>query len=122
MTPSLPQKTTNSCETSSVFTPAFEQLIGDDLANFSSFGITVRGKVELNFQPVWIAGFCEKLFRFLGVVGIAFNLGIIADNVRADGPVHHITIAFVDVLDDRRRIDGVIDRLSHKLVVKGLMG
>ena len=42
--------------------------------------------------------------------------------MRSDRAVDRITDAVEDVFDDGRCVDAVIDRLTHQLVVKGLVG
>ena len=102
--------------------PDLGQLIGNYLANFLRLGISVRRKIEFDVRSLWIAGFLEQPFGLLWVVRIAFDLGIVTDHVRSQGSVHDIAVALINMLEDHRRIDGVIDRLAEQFIVKGLMG
>ena len=104
------------------FNTDFEKLIGDNLTNLARFWITIRRKIELYLEALCIAGFREKLLGLLGFVRIALNFGVIPNDVRSHRPVHHVTVAFVDVFNDGLRVDGVINRLAHELIVERLVG
>ena len=99
----------------------FCKLIGDNLANFTCFGVTVRGEIKFDVQTVGKAGAGEKLLGLLRIVRITLHLGIEANHVGTKRPIHDVAVSLVDVLNDHRWIDGVVKRLAHLFIVEGLV-
>src|SRR4030095_3612850 len=62
----------------------------------------------------------QELAGFLWVIGIAFVIRIIADDIGGHGAVEHVAAAFKDIFYDRRRVHRIVDRLTDELVVKWL--
>src|SRR5262245_16019556 len=100
----------------------FAELITDHFADLFAFEMAVRREVELDLEAVGVAGLGEQLSGLARIVGIARDLGVEADPVGAERPVHHRAVAVVDVLQHDVGIKRVVDRLAHQLVVEGLQG